>query len=174
VIWLGDIFDHPASPLPLLSRRATRLGRHPGPRVPTVVISGNHDTPRLPGRGSPYSALADTFRRSTSPAASPTNVRHHGAGERGRRTRRPSNAERGGDARGPRQAGASRSGDRTNLLITHPRIKQLEPKHADINEIEIDLGTLESDLVLLGTTTSMPGDRGHLVRRLDGHLQLRR
>ena len=29
--------------------------------VPAVVISGNHDTPRLPGRGSPYSALADTF-----------------------------------------------------------------------------------------------------------------
>ena len=26
-----------------------------------VVISGNHDTPRLPGTGSPYSALADTF-----------------------------------------------------------------------------------------------------------------
>ena len=25
------------------------------------MISGNHDTPRLPGTGSPYSALSDTF-----------------------------------------------------------------------------------------------------------------
>ena len=44
----------------------------------------------------------------------------------------------------------SRSSDHTNLLITHPRIKQVEPRHADINEIEIDLATLQSDLVLLG------------------------
>ncbi len=47
-------------------------------------------------------------------------------------------------------ASDARSTDQTNLLITHPRIKQLEPRHADINEIEIDLGTLQSDLVLLG------------------------
>jgi DNA repair exonuclease SbcCD nuclease subunit len=48
------------------------------------------------------------------------------------------------------QASAERSADQTNLLITHPRLKQVEPRHADINEIEIDLGTLQSDLVLLG------------------------
>ena len=48
------------------------------------------------------------------------------------------------------QAAESRSADHTNLLITHPRIKQVEPRHADINEIEIDVGTLQSDLVLLG------------------------
>jgi DNA repair exonuclease SbcCD nuclease subunit len=47
-------------------------------------------------------------------------------------------------------ADANRSGDRSNLLITHPRLTQLRPKYDDINEIEVDLGTLKSDFVLLG------------------------
>jgi DNA repair exonuclease SbcCD nuclease subunit len=36
------------------------------------------------------------------------------------------------------------------LLLTHPRLTQLQPRHADINELEIDAGRLQSDLVLLG------------------------
>ena len=48
------------------------------------------------------------------------------------------------------EASASRSAEQTNLLLTHPRLKQVEPRHADINEIEVDLGVLQSDLVLLG------------------------
>jgi hypothetical protein len=48
------------------------------------------------------------------------------------------------------EADRSRSLDRTNLLVTHPRITQVEPRHADINEIEVDAGLLRSDLVLLG------------------------
>jgi DNA repair exonuclease SbcCD nuclease subunit len=48
------------------------------------------------------------------------------------------------------QADRSRSLDGTNLLLTHPRIKQVEPSHADINEIEVDMSVLRSDLVLLG------------------------
>lgn len=48
------------------------------------------------------------------------------------------------------EAAASRSAEHTNLLLTHPRLKQVEPRHADINEIEVDLGVLQSDLVLLG------------------------
>ena len=42
------------------SGRCCKIREH---GVPLVVISGNHDTPRLPGTGSPYSALADTLPR---------------------------------------------------------------------------------------------------------------
>jgi DNA repair exonuclease SbcCD nuclease subunit len=48
------------------------------------------------------------------------------------------------------QADRSRSLDCTNLLLTHPRVPQVEPRYADINEIEVDAGLLRSDLVLLG------------------------
>jgi DNA repair exonuclease SbcCD nuclease subunit len=151
VIWLGDIFDHPSPHYRSfrVAQRALAAIRDHG--IPAVVISGNHDTPRLPGRGSPYSALADTFPD--------VHFAHRLAYERF-------------EVAGPKDAvvvhavpqmmsvdatlsaladaNAARSGDHTNVLITHPRLKQVEPRHADINEIEIDLGTLQSDLVLLG------------------------
>ena len=61
LVWLGDIFDHPRPTyrsFRIAQRALTRIREH---GVPVVVISGNHDTPRLPGTGSPYSALSDTF-----------------------------------------------------------------------------------------------------------------
>jgi DNA repair exonuclease SbcCD nuclease subunit len=151
VIWLGDIFDHPAPHYRSfrVAQRALAAIRDHG--VPTVVISGNHDTPRLPGRGSPYSALADTFREvhfACRLTYERFDITGPGSGVVVHAVPQMLSVEATLEALG--QAGASRSADRTNLLITHPRIKQLEPKHADINEIEIDLGTLESDLVLLG------------------------
>src|SRR5215218_6335084 len=108
VAWLGDIFDHPRPTYRsyrIAQRALVRIREH---GVPLVVITGNHDTPRLPGTGSPYSALAETR--------------------------------------------LSRSADATNLLLTHPRVPQVEPHHADINEIEVDAGLLKSsaDLALLG------------------------
>jgi DNA repair exonuclease SbcCD nuclease subunit len=48
------------------------------------------------------------------------------------------------------EADRNRSLDRVNLLLTHPRITQVEPRYADINEIEVDAGQLRSDFVLLG------------------------
>src|SRR5947209_16303662 len=48
------------------------------------------------------------------------------------------------------QADKERSLDRSNLLLTHPRVTQVEPKYADINEIEVDAGLIKADLVLLG------------------------
>ena len=61
MVWLGDIFDHPRPTYRsyrIAQRAIARIREH---GVPLVVITGNHDTPRLPGTGSPYSALADTF-----------------------------------------------------------------------------------------------------------------
>jgi DNA repair exonuclease SbcCD nuclease subunit len=147
VVWLGDVFDHPRPSyrsFRIAQRALTRIRAH---GVTAAVISGNHDTPRLPGRGSPYSALADSFpefhfahRLSYERFELPGLVVHA--------VPQTLTVEATLDALA--QADRSRSLDRTNLLLTHPRITQVEPRHADINEIEIDAGLLRSDLVLLG------------------------
>jgi DNA repair exonuclease SbcCD nuclease subunit len=151
IVWLGDIFDHPAPHYRSfrVAQRALAQIRDGG--VAMVVISGNHDTPRLPGRGSPYSALADTFpevhfahryayERFEVSAGGDTLVVHA--------VPQMLTVEATLDALG--EAASQRSASHTNLLLTHPRVKQLEPRHADINEIEVDVGALQSDLVLLG------------------------
>jgi DNA repair exonuclease SbcCD nuclease subunit len=151
LIWLGDIFDHPAPHYRSfrVAQRALAKVRDHG--VAAVVISGNHDTPRLPGRGSPYSALADTFPE--------VHFAHRLAYERFEVVTGngilvvhavPQMLSVDATLEALEHAGRSRSSQHTNLLITHPRIKQVEPRHADINEIEIDLASLQSDLVLLG------------------------
>ncbi len=147
VLWLGDIFDHPRPTyrsFRIVQRALQRIRDH---GVATVVISGNHDTPRLPGTGSPYSALADTFPE--------VHFAHRLAYERFELPGLVVHAvpqmltvQNTLDALD--QADHSRSLDKSNLLLTHPRITQVEPRYADINEIEIDAGALRSDFVLLG------------------------
>src|SRR3981081_3517294 len=61
IVWLGDIFDHPRPTYRSYRVAQRALGRIRAYGIPAVIITGNHDTPRLPGTGSPYSALADTF-----------------------------------------------------------------------------------------------------------------
>src|SRR5215469_8541242 len=61
VVWLGDIFDHPRPTYRsyrVAQRALARIREH---GVKVAVITGNHDTPRIPGKGSPYSSLADIF-----------------------------------------------------------------------------------------------------------------
>ena len=151
IVWLGDVFDHPAPhyrSFRVAQRALTQIREH---GLPAVIISGNHDTPRLPGRGSPYSALADTFpglhfahrlayERFEVVAGGEKLVVHAV----------PQMLTVDATLDALAQASASRSSDSANLLLTHPRVKQVEPRHADINEIEIDVGALQSDLVLLG------------------------
>ncbi|MGH9062102.1 MAG: metallophosphoesterase family protein, partial [Acidimicrobiales bacterium] len=147
VVWLGDVFDHPRPTyrsFRVAQRALTRIRDH---GVDVVVISGNHDTPRLPGTGSPYSALADSFpgfhfahRLAYERLELPGLVVHA--------VPQMLNVEAALAALD--EAARQRSGDRTNLLLTHPRLTQLQPRHADINEIEVDAGRLQSDLVLLG------------------------
>jgi DNA repair exonuclease SbcCD nuclease subunit len=147
IVWLGDVFDHPRPTyrsFRVVQRALSRIRDH---GIPAAVISGNHDTPRLPGTGSPYSALADTFgefhfahRLQYERFELPGLVIHA--------VPQMMSVEATIDALG--EAERSRSLDRTNLLLTHPRITQVEPRYADINEIEVDANTLRSDLVLLG------------------------
>jgi predicted phosphodiesterase len=147
VVWLGDVFDHPRPTyrsFRVAQRGLARIRDH-GARV--VVISGNHDTPRLPGTGSPYSPLADSFpefhfaHRLTYERFDLPGVAVHAVPQMltvEATLAALAEAERG------RRPGV------TNLLLTHPRLTQVQPRHADINEIEVDAGTLKADLVLLG------------------------
>jgi DNA repair exonuclease SbcCD nuclease subunit len=154
VVWLGDIFDHPRPTYRsyrVAQRALVRIREH---GVRCVVITGNHDTPRLPGTGSPYSPLADAFaefhfahRLSYERFDLPGLVVHA--------VPQMLTVEATLDALA--EADRSRSADKTNLLLTHPRITTVQPRYNDINEIEIDDNTLKSDLVLLGTTTCTSG-----------------
>lgn len=147
VVWLGDVFDHPRPTYRSfrVAQRALQRIRDHG--VAAVVISGNHDTPRLPGTGSPYSALADSFgefhfahRLGYERFELPGLVVHAV----------PQTLTVDATLAALAEAERSRAAGVTNLLLTHPRVTQVQPSHADINEIEVDASTLRSDLVLLG------------------------
>ncbi|MFN2609010.1 MAG: exonuclease SbcCD subunit D [Acidimicrobiales bacterium] len=158
IVWLGDVFDHPRPTyrsFRVAQRALTRIREH---GVAVVVITGNHDTPRLPGTGSPYTALADTFPEF-----------HFAARMAYERVELPGLAVHAvpqmltvaDTLAALEEVDKARSLDRTDLLLTHPRIPQVEPRYADINEIEVDANALNSDLVLLGhyhfTTKVGPG-----------------
>jgi DNA repair exonuclease SbcCD nuclease subunit len=147
VVWLGDIFDHPRPTyrsFRVAQRALTRIREY---GAQCVIISGNHDTPRLPGTGSPYSALMDMFgefhfatRLAYERVELPGLVVHAV----------PQMMTVEATLAALAEADRSRDLDRSNLLLTHPRITQVEPRYADINEIEVDASMLQSDFVLLG------------------------
>jgi DNA repair exonuclease SbcCD nuclease subunit len=60
-LWLGDIFDHARPSYRTFTRVAIGLRRFQDAGLRGVAISGNHDTPRLRGTGSPYAALEEFF-----------------------------------------------------------------------------------------------------------------
>jgi DNA repair exonuclease SbcCD nuclease subunit len=147
VVWLGDVFDHPRPTYRSyrVAQRALARIRDHGRRA--VIISGNHDTPRLPGTGSPYSTLADTFPEMYF-AHRLAYERFDLAGLVVHAVPQMLTVEATLDALG--EVERSRSLEKANLLLTHPRVTQVEPRYADINEIEVDAGRLQSDFVLLG------------------------
>jgi DNA repair exonuclease SbcCD nuclease subunit len=147
IVWLGDVFDHPRPTYRSFRAAQRELFRIRDHGIPTVVISGNHDTPRLPGTGSPYSALADAVPEVHF-ATRMTYERIELAGLVVHAVPQMMNVEHARLALD--EAAGARSLDKTNLLLTHPRVPQVEPRYADINEIEVDAGLLRADLVLLG------------------------
>src|SRR5918992_4377268 len=60
-VWLGDIFDHARPSYRVFTQVAIGLRRLEEAGLRGVAISGNHDTPRLRGTGSPYAALEEFF-----------------------------------------------------------------------------------------------------------------
>ncbi|MBV9660325.1 MAG: metallophosphoesterase [Acidimicrobiales bacterium] len=147
VVWLGDIFDHPRPTYRSyrVAQRALARIRDHGRRA--AIITGNHDTPRLPGKGSPYSTLADTFPEMYF-AHRLTYERFEVPGLVIHAVPQTLTVDAALDALA--EAASQRAPGVTNLLLTHPRLIQLQPKYADINELELDAGALQSDLVLLG------------------------
>jgi DNA repair exonuclease SbcCD nuclease subunit len=147
IVWLGDVFDHPRPTYRSfrVAQRALMKIRQHG--IQLALISGNHDTPRLPGTGSPYSALHDSFpefhfaHRLTYERFELPGLVVHAV---------PQMLSVEATLEALDQAAAERSADKTNLLLTHPRITQVEPKYADINEIEVDANRLQADFVVLG------------------------
>lgn len=147
ILWLGDVFDHPRPSYRSFRVAMAALRRIRDHGVRLVAISGNHDTPRLPGVGNPYAVLADTFpefhfaHRMSYERFDLPGLAVHAVPQ----TRTAEDA-----VEALRAADAGRSLDRVNLLLTHPLVHSVERRYADMNEIEIDDAELRSDLVLLG------------------------
>ena len=147
VLWLGDIFDHPRPTYRSFRVAQRALFRLRVAGVDTVVISGNHDTPRLPGTGSPYSALSD----AVSGVRFATRLQYERFELPGLVVHAvPQMMTVEATLEALDEADRRRSTDHVNLLLTHPRVPQVEPRYADINEIEVDASALRSDFVLLG------------------------
>jgi DNA repair exonuclease SbcCD nuclease subunit len=147
MIWLGDVFDHPRPnyrSFRVVMRALNQIRQH---GVGLVAISGNHDTPRLPGTGNPYAVLHDAFPEFHFAY----RLEYEHVDLPGLRLHQVPQTRTAEDAvEALHVADRNRSADRVNLLLTHPLVQSVERRYADMNEIEIDDAELKSDLVLLG------------------------
>lgn len=147
IIFLGDIFDFPRPSFRSFRTVQKGLFRIRESGISLVAISGNHDTPRLYGTESPYGALHDVFPefgliyRQSYEFFDIQDVRIHGI---------PQMLSEAETIEALELASSNRSMSSVNLVVTHPRVKQLAPSHADINEIELDAEEIKGDYALLG------------------------
>jgi DNA repair protein SbcD/Mre11 len=152
VLVLGDLFDAPRPTYRAFREGARGLRTLAAAGVPTLAISGNHDTPRLRESGSPYAVLADAFpdlrfvyRGGYEPVDLLPGLRVHAV---------PQCADDLVLKEQIADAAAARSGDHLNLLITHAAVTVLARRYTygDVNELEVDLSTLDAgfDRILLG------------------------
>jgi DNA repair exonuclease SbcCD nuclease subunit len=152
VLLLGDLFDAPRPTYRAFREGARGLRRLAEAGVPTLAISGNHDTPRLRESGSPYAVLADAFpglrfayRGAHQPVDLVDGLRVHAV---------PQCADDAALKAEIAAAAAARTADRLNLLVTHAAVTVLARRYTygDVNELEVDLATLDAgfDRILLG------------------------
>jgi DNA repair exonuclease SbcCD nuclease subunit len=147
-VWLGDIFDQPRPTYRTFSRVLIGLKTLRDAGLRGVAISGNHDTPRLRGTGSPYQALEEVFdhvefawaleSRSVELAGVLVHAVPHTLTVE--------------DFRAQLDAAAGRvDADRANLAIAHVALTSV-PARYDLNEIEVEEGAFDRrfDLLLLG------------------------
>jgi DNA repair exonuclease SbcCD nuclease subunit len=149
-LWLGDVFDHARPTYRTFAHVLAGLQALTDTGTPGVVISGNHDTPRVRGTGSPYDALERVFPnvsfawRMESIAAELAGVLVHAVPQ----------ALSVPDLKGELEAASRRiAADRTNLLIAHVALTSLPSRaYRDINELEVEEAAFDRrfDLVLLG------------------------
>jgi DNA repair exonuclease SbcCD nuclease subunit len=149
-LWLGDVFDHARPSYRVFAHVLAGLQRLTDAGLRGVAISGNHDTPRVRGTGSPYDALERVFPgvvfawRMEAVAAELAGVLVHAVPQT---LSVPELKDQLAAA-----AGNVRN-DATNLLIAHVALTSLPTRaYRDINELEVAESELDAgfDLALLG------------------------
>jgi DNA repair exonuclease SbcCD nuclease subunit len=149
-LWLGDIFDHARPTYRTFAHVLAGLQKLTDAGLRGVAISGNHDTPRIRGTGSPYDALERVFPnvafawRMEAMAVELGGALVHAVPQ----------TLSVGDLRAQLESAAgSTKGDATNLLLAHVALTSLPARAwGDINELEIEEGAFAKafDLVVLG------------------------
>jgi DNA repair protein SbcD/Mre11 len=149
-LWLGDVFDHARPTYRTFAHVLAGLQRLADAGLRGVAISGNHDTPRVRGTGSPYDVLERVFPnvafawRMEAMAAGLADVRVHAVPQ-------TLSVE---DFRSELQRAADMAvGDATNILIAHVALTSLPSRDwRDINELEVEEAAFDRrfDLVMLG------------------------
>jgi DNA repair exonuclease SbcCD nuclease subunit len=149
-LWLGDVFDTARPSYRVFSHVVVGIQQLVAAGLRGVVISGNHDTPRVRGAGSPYDALERVFPnvvfawRLEAAAAELAGVVVHAVPQT---LSVDALREQLGVA-----AGAVRS-DVINVLIAHVALTSLPVRtYREINELEVEEAAFDKafDLVLLG------------------------
>ena len=150
-LWLGDIFDHARPTYRTFGKVLVGLKQLAAAGLRGVSISGNHDTPRVRGTGSPYAALEEVFNNvefAWAMEARSVDL----AGVKVHAVPQTLSVE---EFRGQLDVATRAAGrDSTDLLIAHVALTSL-PVTAygrDINELEIEEGAFDKrfDLVALG------------------------
>jgi DNA repair exonuclease SbcCD nuclease subunit len=149
-LWLGDIFDHARPSYRTFAQVLAGLQRLEDAGLPGVAISGNHDTPRIRGTGSPYDALERVFPgvafawRMEAVRADVAGVAVHAV---------PQTLALDDLREQLKVASDSVRPDATNLLIAHVALTSLPSRaYRDINELEVEESAFDRafDLVALG------------------------
>ena len=89
-VWLGDVFDHARPSYRTFAHVLAGLQRLADAGLRGVAISGNHDTPRVRGTGSPYDALERVFPNVDVRVADGGDPRRSSPGSPSTRSRRRS------------------------------------------------------------------------------------
>jgi DNA repair exonuclease SbcCD nuclease subunit len=149
-VWLGDVFDHARPTYRTFSLVLAGLQRLADAGLRGVAISGNHDTPRVRGTGSPYDALERVFPNVTfawrmeAVAAEIAGVAIHAV---------PQTMSVEHLRKELAVAAEHVQPDATNLLLAHVALTSLPARaYRDINELEVEEAAFDRafDLVLLG------------------------
>ncbi len=149
-VWLGDIFDHARPTYRTFSKVLVGLKELRDAGLRGVAISGNHDTPRVRGTGSPYAALEEVFdnvdfawsmeARSTELADAILHAVPQTLSVEDFRAQLD-------------VAGSAVRAGATNLLVAHVALTSLPSREwPDINELEIEEAAFDRrfDLLVLG------------------------
>jgi DNA repair exonuclease SbcCD nuclease subunit len=149
-LWLGDIFDHARPSYRTFARVLVALKQLREAGLSGVAISGNHDTPRLRGTGSPYAALEEVFDnvifawRMEALVAEIAGVRVHAVPQTLTVEEFRKELER---------SSAELDPDSTSVLLAHVALTSLPSREwKDINELEIEESAFDRrfDHVILG------------------------